>query len=172
MDISHFDQRGKAEEGIFVPLCEPFKDGKPIGKGDDAPGFMVRGIASRSAQDRLAEMQKAASEDETDEQAAMERVHQNLIEAAMRYIISPKNIEANGRLISSDEDVRKVLDMTFPEVKLVRSDDGTVLTMEATTKDGDKISVPRFEVTNWPFAQQVIDAAEDSTRFLGKRKKG
>lgn len=172
MDLSQFDSRKRAEEGVFVALADPYTS-KPLAE-KNSPGFMVRGVASRTVQSRLAEMQRAAKDDAgEDAEAAMERLHKTLIDAAMKYVIRPVNIEVEGQPVGEDEQsIRRVLDMTFPDMRIVRDEDGHAVQTKGRDKDGQEIDVPRFELANKPFAQQVIEAAEDSGRFFAKTSSG
>lgn len=173
MDMSAFNTRKHAEEGVFLPLRHPFT-GDPIGEGDKAPGFLIRGTAARSVQSRIAEMQKKAEDaaGSEDEQAVMEALHNSMIETAMRYIIEARNIENDGAKVESDEQIREVLDMTFPEMDVVKDATGKTILIPAKDKDGKDTTIPKFELTNKPFAKQVIDAAEDGARFLGQTSAG
>lgn len=191
MDMSAFDGRKQAEEGVFEPLRHPYT-GKPFAKGEGAPGFYVRGVSARSVQSRLAEMQKEAKDaakDEESQEAAMERLHERLIDGAMKYIIrADDDMTINGEPVGDKPDlIRKVLDGTFPEMRVVKDADGNPVTHEVkaeTTDDDGKpilddkgrkqyemIEVPKFEMANEPFAQQMIKAAEDGSRFFGKTSK-
>ncbi|WP_306150749.1 hypothetical protein [Roseovarius sp. MMSF_3281] len=176
MDMSSFDGRKRAEEGVFEPLRHPYT-GEPLATGKGAPGFYVRGTAARSVQMRLAEMQKeakdAAKDDETQE-AAMERLHERLIDGAMKYIIrADDKMEYDGQPVGEDPElIRKVLDGTFPEMRIVKDVDGSPITHEIKDDNGELIEVPKFEMANEPFAQQMIKAAEDGSRFFGKTSKG
>lgn len=192
MDMSAFDGRKRAEEGVFVALKHPYTS-EPFAKGKDAPGFYVRGLAARSVQSRLAEMQRAAkqaAEDGEDQDAAMERLHESLIESAMKYIIRADDAMTHaGQTVGDNaEMIRKVLDATFPEMRIVKDADGSPVThkvrVEVQDDDGKPIKdekgrtqyeqadVPKFEMANKPFAQQVIEAAEDGSRFFGKTSTG
>lgn len=176
MDMSAFDGRKRAEEGVFVALKHPYTK-EPFAKGKDAPGFYVRGLAARSVQSRLAEMQRAAKnavEDGEDQDAAMERLHESLIDAAMKYIIKADDaMTHSGQPVGDNpEMIRKVLDSTFPEMRVVKDADGTAITQRVKGEDGEMIDVPKFEMANRPFAQQMIQAAEDGSRFFGKTSKG
>ncbi|MDD9726143.1 hypothetical protein PVV74_11810 [Roseovarius sp. SK2] len=175
MDMSAFDGRKQAEEGVFEPLRHPYT-GKPFAKGEGAPGFYVRGVSARSVQSRLAEMQKEAKDaakDEESQEAAMERLHERLIDGAMKYIIrADDDMTINGEPVGANPDlIRKVLDGTFPEMRVVKDADGNPVTHEVKTDDGEKLEVPKFEMANEPFAQQMIKAAEDGSRFFGKTSK-
>ena len=173
MDFSKFDQRAHAETGVFLALCDPYTKA-PIGKGDDAPGFVIRGMAARSTQAKLAELQKAAKDSagEEDAEAAMEMLHQRLIDSAMTYIIEARNIEIEGKPVSGESDIRRVLDMTFPDMQIVKDSDGNTVTTTTKDKDGKAITVPKFDLVNEPFAQQVIKNAENGARFFGKARNG
>jgi len=129
MDMSAFDGRKQAEEGVFVALKHPYT-GEPFAKGKEAPGFYVRGLAARSVQSRLAEMQreaKQAAEDGDDQDAAMERLHENLIDNAMKYIIRADDaMTHSGQAVGDEPDmIRKVLDSTFPEMRVVKDGAGS-----------------------------------------------
>lgn len=173
MELSSFNARKRAEDGVFMPLLHPYTK-EPIGTGDDAPGFLIRGNAARSVQARMAEMRKKAQDAAggDDEEAMMEALHKTLIDAAMRYIIEARNIENDGKLVKTEADIRGVLDMTFPEMETVKDPNGNTVMVKAKDKDGNEIEVPRFDLANLPFAKQVIDAAEDGERFLGATSKG
>lgn len=176
MDMSQFDGRKKAEEGVFVPLRHPYTD-EPFAKGKGAPGFYVRGLAARSVQSRLAEMQRAAKdavESEEDQDAVMERLHENLIDQALKYIIrADDEMEYDGALVGDDpEMIRKVLNSTFPEMRVVKDEDGSPITHQVKGDDGEMVDVPKFEMANKTFAQQMIEAAEDGSRFFGRTSKG
>lgn len=171
MDLSKYNRRARAEEGVFVGLRDEYT-GEPITDGDKQPGFIVRGLAARSVQSRLAEMQRKAAADiegsGDDTQAVLERLHENLIESAMSYIVRAQDIEADGAPVGDDAaKIRSVLDMTFPDMQIVKDADGNNVTTTTKDKDGNEVEVPKFELVNEPFAQQVIKAAEDGQRFFG-----
>ncbi|MEX0301951.1 MAG: hypothetical protein AB3N24_05960 [Leisingera sp.] len=167
MDMSVFNTRKRAEEGVFLPLCHPFT-GVAIGEGGKAPGFLIRGTAARSVQSRIGEMQKKAQEAaDGDEKAVMEALHESMIDTAMRYIIGAQNIENEGVQVEEPDQIRAVLDMTFPEMEIAKDGQGKTIMITSTGEDGKEVTVPKFEMTNKPFAKQVIDAAEDGARFLG-----
>lgn len=173
MDLSAFNGRKRAEEGVFVPLCHPYT-GEPIGNGEDAPGFLVRGSASRSVQSKLAELQKEAEKASggDDEEAVMESLHKTMIDSAMKYIIAPRNIENEGKAVETEAEIRAVLDMTFPEMKVVTDDNGAPVMTQGKDEDGNTVDIPKFEMANQTFARQVITAAEDGARFLEGLPKG
>lgn len=168
MDLTKYDARGAAERGVFVALCDPYT-GEPIEKNaKKAPGFMVRGMASRTTQSRLAEMQRKPVEADG-EQAHMEALHDAQIGAAMPYIISAVNIEVDGKEVGDDETlIRKALDLTFPDLQIVRDQDGDPVMVESEDKDGKLRKFPKFEVVNKTFAAQVTDRAGDTKGFLGR----
>lgn len=172
MDISAYNTRQAAEDGVFVPLCDPYT-GKAI---EGEPGFMVRGIAARSVQQRLAEAQLAAKQaresDDDNMEAVLERLHASQIDAAMKYIIEARNLTNAGKDVKTEGDIRAVLDMTFPDMQIEKGADGKALSTTAKGKDGEEITVPKFEVVNKTFAMQVIEAAENQRAFLPKQPTG
>ena len=174
MDFSQFDQRGRAEAGVFVQLHDPYDQNKLIADDNGPCGFRIRGMAAQSVQQRLAAMQKKAKkgDKEEDEAAVMERIQQSQIETAMGYIIEPVNISLAGSLLQGAEGIRRILDMTFPDMRLVKDADGNQVTMRIKGVDGDWVDVPKFEMANETFATQVIKAAEDGSRFFGRTSTG
>ena len=168
MDISAFDMRSRSEEGIFVPLMNPITR-EPLGSGNDVPGFVVRGAAAKSVQDRLtAMMQNASEEDKKPDQAVMERLHQSMIDTAMGFIIRAENLENGDKPAKDASDYRAILNFTFPDLGAVIDGDGNPVLTKVKNEDGNEIEVPKMELKNWPFAKQIIEAAEDGSRFLGK----
>jgi hypothetical protein len=169
MDLSQYNARAKAEAGAFVGLCDPYT-GKPIKDDGKQPGFMVRGVASKSVQTRLAEMQRAAkdADDGEDMDAVLERLHRSQIDSAMGYIIRAVDLEHDGKPVDDNQSaIRAILDFTFPDMKVVKGE-----TVEITDDEGNTRKVPKFEIVNKTFAGQVIEAAEDGQRFFGKTAKG
>lgn len=175
MDLSDYNARAKAEAGTFVGLCDPYTR-KPIMSEDGKqPGFMVRGVASKSVQSRLAEMQRAAKEadDGEDMDAVLERLHQSQVDSAMGYIIRAVDMEHNGKPVDANESaIRAVLDFTFPDMKIMKDGKGETITVEVKNDEGKTRKVPKFDIVNKTFAGQVIEAAEDGQRFFGKTAKG
>lgn len=150
MDLSVYDARGRAEKGEFMQLRDPFID-KPIEAPDGKhPGFVVRGLASRSAQRRLGAMlakMKETDEDGEDGESPLEKAHEALVDQAMDYIVEARNLEVDGEPVKTEAQIRRVLDMTFPQMS--RTDDD------------------KWELVNKTFAQQVIEFAEDQAHFFG-----
>ena len=172
MDVSFLNSRKNAELGVFMPLCHPYT-GVPLGSDDKAPGFLVRGEAAPSVQKRFAEMQKdAEGADAEDKDAILEKMHNSLIDTALDYIIEPRNLENDGKPVSTDEEIRAVLDMTFPEMGTALDANGLPIMQDVDGKDGETISVPKFELKNTTFAMQVNKFATDGQRFLGEMPKG
>ncbi|WP_425070641.1 hypothetical protein [Sagittula sp. S175] len=170
MDFGQFDQRAKAEAGVMVQLHQPYDKTAKIEDENGPCGFMVRGVAAKSVQERLAALQKKAgkAKDGEDEQAVLERIHESQIEAAMGYIIEAVNISIAGKPVATAEGIRAVLGMTFPDLRLVQDENGKQIYQSVKNDDGEWVGVPKFEVANDTFAMQVIKAAEDGARFFGK----
>jgi hypothetical protein len=176
MDFQQFNIREASERGAFMPLRHPIT-GDLLGEGDDAPGFIVRGTASKSAQARFAEMRrkaKAAEESAAkkaaqndDEGSPFEEMHKQSVESAMDYIIAARNIEMNGEAVTSDEQILAFLDMTFPEMEPAIDKDGNPQFMGE-----GKDLFPRLELTNFPFAKQVLDFAGKQENFINSRSNG
>jgi len=150
MDLAKFDNRAAAEAGFRLVLIHPDTE-EPLGEGDDAPAAIVRGTASRKAQERLKAM-TAKNKKKAEAGQSMEDVHRNLIDTAAAFVIRFENVEINGRLAEKPEDVRAILDLTFP-------------IMDRTGVDDD--GAPKFEMVNKPFAVQIIEAAGDRGNFSG-----
>lgn len=170
MDISNWNARAKAEAGTFVGLVDPYTHEPIMSEDGKQPGFIVRGVASKSVQTRLAEMQRAAkdADDGEDMDAVLERLHQSQIDSAMGYIIRAEGLEHEGKPVGDNQAaIRKILDFTFPDMKVVKGE-----TVEITDDEGKTRKVPKFEIVNKTFAGQVIEAAEDGQRFFGKTAKG
>lgn len=170
MDISQFNQRKNAEDGLFMALKHPYTD-EPLGDG----GFVIRGVAAKSVQNRLVEMRKAAEDiaKGEDEEAVMERMHRNMIDAALKYIIRGQDLENAGKPVGDGvDDIRAVLEMTFPDMGPVEDENGDLVVVEVEVPDEDgeakKVKVPKQEFKNKTFAAQVIEFAEDGSRFFGK----
>lgn len=166
MDLSRFDHRGRAEEGTFLQLHDPWDKTAPLADENGPAGFRIRGAAAKTAQARLAEMQKNAAS-AGDQDMSLEKIHGDLIEQAMLFIIEPMNMSLNGRPVETPDDIREVLGMTFPDMRKARDDAGRVK-MQRVEIDGKTVSVPELEFGNKPFAMQVIEAAEDARRFFEK----
>lgn len=172
MDVSFLNSRKKAEEGVFLALKHPYTD-VPLGEGEKAPGFLIRGEASPSAQKRMAEMQKNAEKADADDQGAvLEEMHKSFIDTALDFIIEARNLENEGKAVSTPDEIRAVLDMTFPEMGATLDENGSPIMQEIKGKDGETISAPKFELKNKTFAMQVNQAASDGQRFLGEMPKG
>jgi len=151
VDFKKHDMRGTAEAGVFCQLVDPHTGEPHLGEDGSRSGFMVRGVASPTAQSRLLEMQileAKAEDDEGETEAALfEMVHQNQIE----------------------EGFREILNMSFPKME-VKISEGKPVMMEVQIPgpDGKPITVktPQWEVNNNTYAMQVVKIAEDGERFL------
>jgi len=181
MDMNSLNSRQKQEDGIFMPVCDQYT-GEPINPGPKAPGFMVRGVAARSVQMKLAEAQQAAKQaakakkdGKTDDDiisAMLERAHEGHIDAAMKYIIEARNMTIGEEPVTTPEQIRAVLDMNFPDMQIEKDEDGKPMMTAVKGDDGKTVMVPKFEIVGKTWAMQVIAAAEDQRAFLGKRPNG
>lgn len=172
MDFGQFDARGAADKGAFCQLVHTHKfhkledDGKPV-------GFLVRGNASREAQEmlrqmRAAEMQvKKSGEDTEDaEEGFIEEMHRDAVESALVMVIEAQNIEVRddaGKLVPVGRDrglIRRVLDMSYPEIRTIRDKDGK--------PERDEEGKMKVDMVNKPFAIQVVEFAADQSNYLGK----
>jgi len=173
VDFKKHDMRGTAEAGVFCQLVDPHTGEPHLGEDGSRSGFMVRGVASPTAQSRLLEMQileAKAEDDEGETEAALfEMVHQNQIKSALGYIISAENITIGDRVIDDEEGFREILNMSFPKME-VKISEGKPVMMEVQIPgpDGKPITVktPQWEVNNNTYAMQVVKIAEDGERFL------
>ena len=181
MDMNTRNSRQLQEDGVFVPLCDQYT-GEPFDTGPEAPGFLVRGIAARSVQMRLAEAARAAKQakkakkanqsDDELAQAVMENMHATQIDAAMKYIIEARHMTIGGDPVSTPDHIRAVLDMTFPDMQVAKDDDGKMVTTTMKDDDGKDMTVPKFEMVGSTYAGQVIEAAENQRVFLGRQPTG
>jgi len=178
MDMNKLNSRQLQEDGVFVPLCDQYS-GEPIDTGKDAPGFLVRGIAARSVQMRLAEAALAAKQakksGKTDEEvtiAVLEKMHATQIDAAMKYIIEARNMTIGDDPVKTPEQIRAVLDMTFPDMQVAKDDAGKHIMTTMKDDDGKDMVVPKFEMVGVTYAGQVIEAAENQRAFLDKQPTG
>lgn len=165
MDFSKFDMRAKAETGQWLHLLH-HETGVPIMAGKGKPcRVMVRGVASRSAQGQARERQKARmlalKGKKSDEQArVMEDIHNDLIDSAVPYVVGFENIERGERPLTSDpDDVRWLLDLTFPIMGPKEDEHGNTVTNAA--------GEPVFEFKNNPFAKQINEFASEQANALG-----
>ena len=178
MDMSTRNSRQLQEDGVFVPLCDQYS-GEPINPGPDAPGFLVRGIAARSVQMRLAEAALAAKQakkaGKTDDEiatAVLENMHATQIDAAMKYIIEARNMTIGEVPVTTPDQIRAVLDMTFPDMQVAKDDAGNPILTTMKDDAGKDMMVPKFEMVGTTYAGQVIEAAEKQQGFLDKQPTG
>ena len=185
MDMNKLNSRQLQEDGVFVPLCDQWT-GEAIGKGKDAPGFLVRGIAARSSQARLAEAQLAAKQaaqavaagkgDAESADAYFDQVHKASIETAMKYIIESRNMTIGDTPVTTPDHIRFVLNGTFPDFQVEKDDKGAPVMTTVSIKDLDgkpiDVQAPKLIVVGKTRAQQVIDAAENQQGFLDKQPTG
>lgn len=159
MDFSKFDNRGPAEEGVKVPLVDPIT-GEPI-EGKNGPACaIVRGVASRTVQADMRKRALARAKVTQPKLDVMEEVHADLIESALSLVVGFVNVERNGEpLTGSAEDVRWLLDLTFPIMQ--KADRTHVM------QTGEK-----WVMVNRPFAVQIAEAAGEQDRFLPNAAQG
>lgn len=163
MDLKQFDVRGASETAVFMALVNPITGEALIDEDGNECGFMVRGSASHTAQQKLRKQRALQKRQGKKEDASgLEELHQASIDAALQYIVAGVNISFGGEEVGDSETlIRKVLDATYPEIKQVRDEDGTLVRDEA----GNVV----VTMTNKPFATQVIDFATEQANFLGER---
>jgi hypothetical protein len=160
MDFSTLDYRSAAEEGFFYELKNVFT-GEPLGDG-----FWLRGAIAPTSQRRLSKLfsetvkktkQTAESEQDGSEQTEpanedvdFETMYQGTIDTAMAYIIRASDeMTWMGQPVGSNEElIHAVLNTTYPQYK--KNDEG------------------RLEPTTTPYANQIVEAAEEYQAFLEK----
>jgi len=179
MDMSIYNGRQRAEEGIFLPLKNPYTLGPLVNietgeemTGEEAPGFIIQGNSAPSVQDRLKDMMKdveetAEKEGEKAVETEMARLHKVQVDNALLRIIGARNMELDGKVVKTKAQFRKILDGTFPELGFAKDEDGNPRVRAIKGENGEDEMAPFFEITNKTFAQQVLDAAEEGARFLG-----
>lgn len=143
MDFGKFDQRGKAEKGQAFPILHP-ETLEPIGDSK----FIIRGSSSRTVQEaeRLRQVAAMKAVDPEPRPATMGTAHEEMVEAAIPFIIGFEGVEFDGRSFTA-ADARRFLDMTFPRMD--------------TDADGKLI------MANKPFAVQVLERAKELEKLLG-----
>lgn len=164
MDFGKFDKRARADAGARMILRDPDTN-EPLGEGDDAPAAIVRGYASRTAQQRLRNMAK--KKPKGTDAASMEDFHASMIDSAMAYLIRLENVEIEGAAVEDEAGYRKVLDLTFPEMRMKVDEDGDPIMREG--KGGEM--VPDFEPANKTFAAQILEFASEMGNFSGSASK-
>jgi hypothetical protein len=163
MDFTKFDMRAKAEVGSPLHLKDP-QTGEPIFDGKKPCIVIVRGVASRSAQEAQRARQKArmaASKGKKgdDEARVMEDIHNELCDTAASFILGFENIEHGDRPLTAEpEDIKRFLDLSFPVMGVKRDEAG-----DPVLKDGE----PQFEMRNNPFAKQIAEFASEQADALG-----
>ena len=137
---------------------------------------LVRGVASPTIQaaqrQRALERMKAhkSGKAETPDRV-MEDSHNDLVDAALPFIAGLEGVEYDGRKLSVD-DAREFLDWTFPDMGVVKDDDGATVEIEVKDDKGNPVMVPKFELKNLPFSKQIADFAGEQANFLGNARKG
>jgi hypothetical protein len=160
MDLKSFDIRTKSEIAVFLPLKDPDTKEPIVSELEDCPGFLVRGTAAKSAQDALAALTDANAKAKNKRtKALVQAIHDGMIDTALCFIVGAKNIEIDGKPISTRDEFRQILDMTFPVMKKKVDADGNAIL--------DENGIPKFELINFPWAKQVNDFAEEQENFSG-----
>ncbi|MFY0682618.1 MAG: hypothetical protein JXR13_18745 [Thalassovita sp.] len=170
MELKQFNIRHKAELGAAMRVCDPVSGKELIGDDGKHPVLIVRGMASKSAQRRIAELRRTAKQaeakaaeasvSENDDGSPIEDLHEQLVSAAMDFVIRAENIEVDGAPVETSDQIRALLEMTFPQMGQARDESGALMFIS----DGET-RVPQFEMKNHPFAKQVTDFAEDQGNF-------
>lgn len=157
MDFTRQDARTAAETPQEVHLRHPH-NGEYIMDGDKHCAVMVMGSQARSVQagildEARTKLSSARNKKKKEDQAAaIEDIHKTLVEGAARVIRGFKNIERDGRsLTTSKEDVEWFLDLNFVSIKALMAKDG----------DGE-------EWLGDSFAQQILKASNDAALYLGE----
>jgi len=136
----------------------------------------VRGIASptiqaaqRKAQLERMKARKNGKVETTDR--VMEDAHNELVDAAIPFIAGFEGVEAGERRLTVD-DAREFLDWTFPAMGVVTDANGDPVEIETKDSKGETVKVPKYELVNYPFAQQVAVFAGEQSNFLESAPKG
>lgn len=157
MDFLKFDERTRADEGVWVDMMHP-NTGEPLIEDNGEPVQVhVRGSASRIVQQSLHDHAQRESKNKTEKQS-MEGVHQKLMSAAKPLIIGFKNVYLGDVAVDAST-AGKFLDLTFPQMGIKQDEDGN----KVKNPDGSFV----YEMVNKPFAVQIIEASSDHDRFLG-----
>ena len=171
MDFKSLNNRERAEAGARMQILDP-DTRQPI----DGTFVVVRGVASPTiqtaqrarAQERM-RTRKSGAADSADR--VMEDAHNEMMDAALPFIAELIGVEYDGRKLT-EADAREFLNWSFPDMGVVKDDDGDPVMVETKDAKGSTVMVPKFELKNLPFAKQVADFAGEQSNFLasgGKR---
>lgn len=163
MDLSHLNQRKAAEVLFPVYLCHPATRERLDDDNDTSPTIWVRGAASKVVDKKLAEIakQKKTHRKEDEARSMSATVQKLLVDSAMVYVEKWENIELDGVPVETEKQLREVLDMTVVDMEHEEDDDGNKIYLQ----DG---KTPKYRIANYPFAKQIVDAAEEGDNFLGE----
>ena len=176
MDFNKFDNRKKAEQGSPLQLLDP-DTREPITSGGKPCRVIVRGTISKQVQSSIRQRlrEQVVQENktiagETAEAKAlrkadikvMEDVHQEAVESTLPFVMGFENIERGGEPLdpNNEDDVRWLLNLTFPVIGPELDDKGEPLMDEVEDDETKKmVKRPKLKVMNLPFTKQVQDFA-------------
>lgn len=145
MDFSKKNARKAAETIIPVQMRDP--DGTPIFDGGKPCNVLIRGFSSGEVQNAIREENRAAlkAKPKEDGLGGLEELHAALSASAKRLIVGFENIDRGDKPATlADVDWFLALNLS----SIARAPDGTTLRRS--------------------YAQQVLDAGVDDTRFLAE----
>lgn len=150
MDFKKFDERSRADAGVWLELLNPETLEPLVNEDGSIPRALVRGSASRAVQQSLHDRAQNEAKNKSEKQS-LEGAHRKLIEAAKPLVLDFKNITLNDKPVTV-KDCETLFDLTFPRMDAVTDDNGSVL---------------KYEMKNKPFAVQIIEASTSHDRYLG-----
>jgi hypothetical protein len=178
MDFNKFDNRARAEQGYPLQLLDP-ETREPLTHQGKPCLVYIRGTISSVVQGAIRQKLKeqVVAENrvivgESPEAKAlrktpvfvMEDVHKDAVETTIPYVIRLENIPRGAAVLesTSEDDIRWLLNLTFPVVKQDKDSDGNLV-----FEDGEGGKRPKLSVVNLPFTKQIQDAASDLGTTLG-----
>ena len=180
MDFNKFDSRAAAETGQPMQILDQWTNEPMLTAEGEECCVLVRGSASKSAQAAMRAKQKAAimsrkskaqsapktvgdtPAEQEEEARVMEDVHNELCAAAAPFILGFVNV-MNGERLATADDAEWFLNLSFPAMDVTKDEYGDPVV--------DADGVPKYKMTNNPFAKQVVEFAGNQANRLGNAPK-
>ena len=171
MDFKNLNSRANAESGTRMQLVhewtrEPLDGAFVIVRGTAAPTIQS---AQRAARQERMKANKAGKIDISEK--SMGDIHDEMVDHVIPFIAGFEGVEHDGRKLTA-EDAREFLNWTFPIMGDVVDANGKTVMMKWKNDDGKTIWIPKSEMKNLPYTEQIALCAKEHTNFLGNAPKG